>query len=158
MHRLQIYVDTSVFGGVYDEQFAESSRSFLEQVEQGRYRILVSTITYDELQGAPDRVRRLIEGLPLDVVVEIAIDAEVKALAAAYIAAGALQPTMENDALHVAAATVARADAILSWNFKHIVNFDRIRKFNGVNVMNGYGQIPIHSPLELTYDNQEEDI
>jgi hypothetical protein len=158
MHRLRMYVDTSVFGGVYDEQFANPSRCFLEQVRKGRYMILVSTITYDELQGAPDRVRKLIEGLPPDAVEEIPINAEARELAIAYVAAGALGPTMENDALHVAAATVARADAILSWNFKHIVNFDRILKFNGVNIMNGYGQIPIHSPLELTYDDENKDV
>ena len=65
---------------------------------------------------------------------------------------------MENDALHVAAATVARADVIISWNFKHIVKFDRILKFNGVNMLNGYSQISIHSPLELTDDNEDQDV
>ena len=44
------------------------------------------------------------------------------------------------------------------WNFKHIVNFDRILKFNGVNVTNGYSQIAIHSPLELDYDDTNEDL
>ena len=44
------------------------------------------------------------------------------------------------------------------WNFKHIVNFDRILKFNGVNVTNGYSQIAIHSPLELDYYDANEDL
>ena len=78
----------------------------------------------------------------------------MRKLAQTYTAAGVLAPAMENDALHVAAATVAKADVILSWNFKHIVNFNRILKFNGVNIMNGYLQLHIHSPLEMTYDDE----
>ena len=62
------------------------------------------------------------------------------------------------DKSHVAAATVARADLILSWNFKHIVNYDRIHKYNGVNALNGYKAIEIHSPLELVYGDEDEDI
>ena len=158
MHTMRMYVDTSVFGGVYDEQFSATSRLFLEHVKEGRYVVLVSTVTYDELQGAPDRVRQLVESLPVGALEEIPVNAEVRALAEAYIAAGALASTMKNDAMHVAAATVARASAIVSWNFKHIVNFNRIRKFNGVNITNGYGQIAIHSPLELDDDDANEDL
>jgi predicted nucleic acid-binding protein len=155
---MRIYVDTSVFGGAFDEQFSKPSRRFLDNVKQGQYVILVSAITYSEIQGAPDSVRQLIEDLPAGSYEEISIDQEVRKLAAEYIAAGALAPTMENDALHVAAATVAKADAILSWNFKHIVNFDRILKFNGVNMMNGYAQIAIHSPLEMDYGDENQDV
>jgi hypothetical protein len=151
---MRIYADTSVFGGVFDEQFAVSSQRFLDYVKQGRYVILLSVITYDELQGAPEHMRQLIEEMPAGSYENIVMDQEIIKLAEAYISAGALGPTMENDALHVASATVARADAILSWNFKHIVNFDRILKFNGVNIMNGYPQIPIHSPLEMAYDDE----
>lgn len=122
-------------------------------MKDGRYSILISTITYDELQKAPDAVRQTLEQLPVGMVEEIDIGAEVEELAHAYIAAGALGLAMENDALHVAAAVVAKANAILSWNFKHIVNLNRILKFNGVNILNGYGQIAILSPLELADDD-----
>ena len=57
-----------------------------------------------------------------------------------------------------ATAAVARADLILSWNFKHIVNYDRVHKYNGVNALNGYQAIEIHSPLELIYGDEDEDI
>lgn len=55
-------------------------------------------------------------------------------------------------------ATVARADLILSWNFKHIVRYDRIQKFNGVNLTRGYRAVDIRSPLEVDYDDEDEDI
>ena len=80
---------------------------------------------------------------------------EVEALAAAYLKAGALTQSSESDAIHVAAATVAGADLIVSWNFKHIVNFNRIRVFNAVNVMEQYKALDIRSPLEIVYDDEK---
>ena len=59
-----------------------------------------------------------------------------------------------SDALHVASATVFSADLILSWNFKHMVNFNRIRGFNGVNVRMGYRSMSIMSPLEIGDDEE----
>ena len=56
------------------------------------------------------------------------------------------------DCQHVAVATVARADAIVSWNFKHIVRLDRIKGYNQVNVLSGYGQITVVSPKEVNFD------
>ena len=77
------------------------------------------------------------------------------ALADAYIAAGALAEASREDATHVAVATVARADLVLSWNFKHIVNYHRIQKFNSVNLANNYGLIDIRSPFEIDYEIQD---
>ena len=79
-------------------------------------------------------------------------------LAKSYIDANVLGQASEGDALHVAAATVAGADLILSWNFKHIVNFDKIRGFNSVNVSQGYRSLTILSPFEVSYDEQNENI
>ena len=62
---------------------------------------------------------------------------------------GILGKASLNDALHVAIATVAKADMIVSWNFKHIVHFEKIRMFNAVNLREGYGIIDIRSPLEV---------
>jgi hypothetical protein len=67
----------------------------------------------------------------------------------AYLAAGVVGAASENDAHHVALAAVARADLIVSWNFKHIVHVDKIRRFNAVNLIEGYGMIDIRSPLEV---------
>lgn len=85
----------------------------------------------------------------------VEISDEANALAQAYVIAGALGKASMADATHVAVATVVGADLIVSWNFKHIVNFDRIKKFNGVNSLQGYFAIDIRSPLEVAYDEQE---
>ena len=103
-------------------------------------------------------MRRHLADLPADCIRKVPIDAEVEDLAQAYIDAGALSAGRRADATHVAAATVARADLILSWNFQHIVNFNRIHKFKGVNLQHGYPAIEIYSPMELHYDNEAQDV
>ncbi|HUU58135.1 MAG TPA: PIN domain protein [Phycisphaerae bacterium] len=149
-------MDTSVFGGVADEEFAEPSRRFFERVKQGGCIVLVSDVTYRELQNSPGIVRGVLTDLAPESVEEVALDEEVDRLADAYIAAKALGPAAKGDALHVAAATVAGADLILSWNFKHIVNYSRIRVFNSVNMVHAYHLIDIRSPLEM--DDESENI
>ncbi|MCC5851155.1 MAG: hypothetical protein JJU29_23945 [Verrucomicrobia bacterium] len=61
------------------------------------------------------------------------------------------------DCIHVAAATVAHADAIVSWNFKHIVRLDRIKAFNSVNLMQGYGMITILSPMDVYIEESDNE-
>lgn len=151
MPKVRVYVDTSVFGGVIDPEFAEPSKRFFQRVEQGDFILLLSNETLRELAKAPEAVKEVWKSLPADALEAAPIDEEVKDLAQKYIGAGVLGLASESDALHVAAATVANAGLILSWNFKHIVNFARIQGFNGVNVMNGYRAMAILSPLEVGY-------
>lgn len=67
----------------------------------------------------------------------------------AYLAAGIVGSKWEADALHVAVATVANCWVIVSWNFRHIVHFDKIALYNAINMSNGYGTIGIYSPNEV---------
>ena len=70
----------------------------------------------------------------------------------AYLTAGVVPPASRVDALHVALASVAGADALVSWNFKHLVQLRRIRGFHAVNLLRGYPLIEIRSPLEVVDD------
>jgi hypothetical protein len=105
-----------------------------------------------ELAAAPGRVRQLIESLPTDAVVQVPLTRDVIDLRNAYLTAGILDPQWTDDATHVAAATVARADAIVSWNFKHIVRIDKMRAYNQVNLQTGFGLLPIVSPQGVRID------
>ena len=131
------------------------SSSFFDRVKDGKFTILVSEVVLDELQDAPGPVKRAIEDLSEQCLERVEIDESVNELAEAYIAAGILSEKWRDDAMHVAAATVANADLILSWNFRHIVNFQRIHKFNGINLSNGYSLVDIRSPLEVEYDDED---
>lgn len=158
MHRIRVYVDTSVFGGVCDEEFAEPSRRFFQGVLAGHYTVLISEETVRELGDAPEAVRDLLDRIPSDYLGRVAVGAEIEALAEAYVSAAVIGRANRSDALHVAAATVARADLILSWNFKHVVNYSRIRGYNGVNALNGYPAIEIRSPLEMDHGSEGQDV
>jgi hypothetical protein len=150
------YTDSSVFGGVFDDEFAMPSRDFFDLVELGRFELMASDICRQEIAEAPARVRGLFdEMLPLMSVV--AVNEEVLRLRDAYLSAGVVSEKWADDAGHVAAATVNGADLIVSWNFKHIVHFDKIRQYNAINLLNGYREIDIRSPAEVIEYEEPED-
>jgi len=157
MRRIRVYADTSVFSGTEDEEFAGPSKRFFERVRGGEYSILMSNETLRELLGAPATVQEFWQSLPASSMERAEINGEVEALAEEYVKMGVLGRASEADALHVAAATVAGADLILSWNFRHIVNYNRILGFNSVNLRNGYRSMVILSPLEVSSDDQAQD-
>jgi predicted nucleic acid-binding protein len=150
------YIDTSVFGGCFEGEWIEASMRLLDLVHGGRVKIVTSAIVRAELVGAPERVRRLVESLPATAFEVALITAEVDRLQQAYLAAGVLGKRSEDDAAHVAVASVARVDAIVSWNFRDLVREDRIRGFNRVNLEVGYGLIMIVSPQEVRFDDDQE--
>jgi hypothetical protein len=152
MKPLRVYADTSVFGGSFDAEFAVESERFFDLVRDGRVKILVSEVVVRELASAPVRVRELLRSLPADSVEQVRLTRDVIDLRDAYLAAGILDSQSMDDATHVAAATVARADAIVSWNFKHIVRIDKMRAYNQVNLQTGFGLLSIVSPQEVRFD------
>jgi hypothetical protein len=142
----RIYADTSVFGGCFDPGFERESLRFFDLVRYRRVVLLVSAVTFDELGKAPARVQQVLDDLPKPPIVEVLVTEDVRQLAKDYVDSGFVRGASSNDALHVAAATAARADAIVSWNFRDIVRFDRIRGFNVVNLSRGWGLVTILSP------------
>ncbi len=77
---------------------------------------------------------------------------EAVALQQAYMKANILTSRWEQDAMHVALASVAECAILISWNFRHIVNFRKISLYNEVNMSLGYKTIAIHSPMEVIAD------
>jgi hypothetical protein len=148
MSAIRVYADTSVFGGVFDDEFAEASAAFFEAVRAGRFTLVVSALIWDELEDAPQEVRDLFGALRAFAEV-VDPDAEAITLQRAYIDAGILGPNWETDALHVALATVSGCRMIVSWNFKHIVHYRKIPMYNGVNLVHGYPPVGIHTPREV---------
>ena len=109
-------------------------------------------MTIRELEAAPEDVSRVIGQVPPEHIEVLSLSPEAEELAAAYIAEGVIGPRMRADALHIALATVARVDVLVSWNFKHVVNLKRIHAFNAVNLKNGYPILEIRTPKEVPGD------
>lgn len=133
---------------MFEPQFAEPSQRFFSEVRQGLFDLVTSAVVQREIQWAPSRVVELFqEMLPL---AEVARPSEkAMSLQSRYLEAGILTETYADDALHVATASAAGCDIIVSWNFRHIVHFRRIPLCNAVNRQNGCKEVGIYSPLEL---------
>lgn len=152
---LMVYADTSVYGGVYDDEFSSASTRFFEAVRRGSFQLVLSEIVHRELSFAPAQVQGLFqEMLPLALLTPVSDEAI--SLQQSYIREGIVTKKSLDDALHVALATVSECDLIVSWNFKHIVHFQKIPLFNAVNTLNGYNSLMIYSPLEVIENEDQE--
>ena len=145
----RIYIDTSVFGGYFDEEFAEHTIPLFERLKNKEFTLLFSTVTQDELDNAPTNVKELVRSIKSDFTEFLDTTEEAIDLATEYISENVVGQTSYADCLHIAIATVNRADLLISWNFKHIVNMQRIRGYNSINIKNGYKQLEIRSPRDL---------
>jgi predicted nucleic acid-binding protein len=152
----RLYIDTSVFGGFFDEEFAEFTKPLFERLQKGEFKLLYSTVTQEELALAPDQVKKLVENIKIENTEFIEANEEAVELATQYILEKVVGQTSLPDCLHIALATINRADFLISWNFKHIVNVQRIRGYNAINIKNGYKQIEIRSPRDfMTYGDND---
>ena len=148
----RIYIDTSVIGGYFDEEFEIATIQLFHRIENKDFIIYFSEVNETELFLAPQHIKDIKLKIPADCIRYIEIDDEVEELAQTYIKEKALGKSSENDAYHIAIASVNRVDCLISWNFKHIVNFDKIKMFNAINIRLGYPLIDIRSPLEFLKD------
>jgi predicted nucleic acid-binding protein len=150
----RIYLDTSVYGGYYDDEFEEFTKPLFERINNGEFTIIFSTMLETELEFAPEKVRKIVRSIETEDT-EFVEETDVAVeLATEYIIENVVGRTSYPDCLHIALATINQADILVSWNFKHIVNVERIRGYNSINIKNGYKQLDIRSPRELmNYEN-----
>jgi len=153
MRTLKLYIDTSVIGGYFDQEFEEETSALFDKVKQNEYSIVLSDLTERELLGAPENVKMLLKSIGLLPEI-VLMTTEVDALAEAYLHEKVVGETSKDDCLHIALATINKIDILVSWNFKHIVNVKRIRGFNAINIKNGYSILEIRSPKDLI-DHEE---
>lgn len=150
----RIYIDTSVLGGCFDAEFAPWSNQLLADIRSGLFVPVLSEIVAVEMQQAPVDVQNLYVDLIADGAEVLAVGPNAFELADTYQHRHILTPKFYNDGLHIALATVADVDLLVSWNFKHIVHYDKIRRFTAVNLERGYKPVQIFSPREvISYDN-----
>ena len=144
-----VYLDTSVFGGYFDKEFSDKTIPFFHRLIDEKIQVFVSSLLIAELAGAPNDVRELINQIPYRQQTFIKLTEEARQLANKYIDQKVVGQTSRADCQHIAMATIAKVDVLVSWNFKHIVNLDRIRGYNGINLLMGYNTIEIRTPNEI---------
>lgn len=110
--------------------------------------VLLLSVVKAEIESAPKKVKDFFDDM-LRYAEIVDVTADALKLRDSYLQSGIVTAKYSNDALHVALATVSDCDVIVSWNFKHIVHFEKIPLYNAVNILQGYQQISIFSPLEV---------
>jgi predicted nucleic acid-binding protein len=154
--KLRVYIDSSVVGGYFDDEFENDTKLFFNRIFNKDFLIHFSEVSEAELSLAPEFVKELKSKIPVDCYKYLDLDSDSKELAEVYIKENILGKSSLNDAYHIAIATVNRLDVLVSWNFKHIVNFDKIKQFNSINLRLGYPMIEIRSPKEFV-SNENND-
>jgi len=150
----RVYIDTSVIGGCIDEEFASWSERLFDEFSSGIKIAIVSDLTLQELEEAPEEVKQTLSRLTSKAVEYVFLSKEAISLANSYISHGVVTEKHLIDAQHIAIATIERVDVLVSWNFKQIVNLDKIKKFNAINLMQGFHLIEIRSPMEVLYEEE----
>ncbi len=154
--RLKLYLDTSVLGAVCDpgpEERLAATHRVLEGLAKGLWKGYISTLVLEEVERAPKAVReKIIREAQKSSLIVLQETPESLTLARAYVAAGAIPADYEDDARHIAVATVHDIRAIVSWNFRHMVNIERKRMINSVNLREDVSLIDIVSPWEVSYE------
>ena len=143
-----IYVDTSVFGGKFDEEFEYWTKKFFDKVIANNVKLLKSDVVDDELAGSPKFVMDFVDSIPNQIIQQTDLSEEAVWLAEQYIEEEVVGKASRADCFHIAIATIHKVDLLVSWNFKHIVNIERIHGYNAVNLKNGFQTLEIRNPRE----------
>ncbi|MEO7659972.1 MAG: PIN domain protein [Pyrinomonadaceae bacterium] len=145
----KIYIDTSVVGGYFDEEFREATVKLFKRLENDEITFVVSDLLDLELLNAPQDVKEHLLQYSADKFERVELTEEAIQLADAYIRGNVVGKSSLEDCRHIALATINKVDVLASWNFKHIVNLNRIKGYNSVNLRLGYSIIEIRSPQDL---------
>jgi len=149
MKKDRIYIDTSIVGGFFDTEFEVETQLLFKRLIDREVIFIISDLLDIELERAPERVKNLLYQYPDDFFERVSLTNEAKELGEFYVKENVVGPTSIEDCYHIAIATINNVDVLASWNFKHIVNFTRIKGYNAVNLKNGYNLLEIRNPKDL---------
>jgi len=161
MKKLKLYLDTSVMSHLFaddaPDKMADTNKLWESFISE-EYDISISAVVIAEINKCPEPKRsEILEKMALIQPQILPSTVETKELARAYIESGVLREKSFADCLHIAYAVINYCDAIVSWNFKHLVNFKIIDKIRVVNAINRYKAINIISPTMLIQEDNHED-
>jgi len=165
MKKLNIYLDTSAIGYLDNHEKPDEMadmQMFWEMAKQGKYEIVISEVTMAEINNNSnkEKVDTLTNYLTQVEYDTMLIDDAVKEISELIKSAGILKSEKtEDDRLHLACALISKSDVLLSYNFKHLVNYKTINGIRGISTIKGYGNINIMTAamiIDVDRDEGEE--
>lgn len=159
MRKLKIYLETTIFNFFYADDAPDKRDDTIilfNEISSGKYDAYTSMSVIKELNRASEEKRKLMLDLIINYDIKVLEDVpEAEILGDIYVKEGIIPIKYSTDGIHIALATVADMDIILSWNFKHIVKRKTVIMANLVNNKEGYGTIDIYSPSEVIENDEE---
>ena len=149
MNKIKVYVDTSVIGGCFDEEFSKYSNMLVDKFKKRLFIPIVSETVDKEIKNSPDLVEKKYNEILTYNAIYLNITDEVDNLVLEYLNKKIVTKKYEGDCYHIALATINKIDILVSWNFKHIVNNQKIMLFNFVNKSLNYSEIIINDPSDF---------
>ena len=152
----KILVDTSVFGFALENSSDEkvvTTKDFLKLIGKShKISVFLSNITIVELENTPgeklrENLFKLLPKFPYQIIGQ---SENIEQLAEEFIKRKIIPEKYKNDARLIAAAVVAGIPVIVTWNMKHMANITFKRAVNSVNILMGYGNVDIITPMEFT--------
>lgn len=160
MRKTKLYLDTSVPSFLFADDSPEKREvtvQFWDILKLGLYDIVISDILLREISKCEMPLSQKLEDKLSEIVLEIvSVNEDVFSLAQKYVDEGIIPQTYRDDALHIALATYNEADALISWNFKHMVKLKTIRGVNGINRMLGLKELEILTPQSWIQEDNNE--
>jgi predicted nucleic acid-binding protein len=150
--KTKLYLDTSVPSAYYDT--SKPIRQLITQKwfenESSVFELYTSVVAIEEIEkiSNPEKkenIKRLL--IAHDVHILELSESAVK-ISQKYMEEGAIPASEPEDALHIAICTVQGIESLASWNFKHIVNINPIKKIRAINLKNNFKIVEIGS-LEI---------
>jgi predicted nucleic acid-binding protein len=162
MKKLKIYLDTSVISHLdapdTPEKMADTLKLW-DEIKDGKYKAFISPVVFAEIGQYQEPKRSFLlnklRAIPFTTLQE---SDEVSELAAQYVTSNVLRGKSFDDCQHIAYACVHSCDMIISWNFKHIVNYKTISGVKSVNAMSGYAEMLIYSPTILISGGTDDEL
>jgi len=155
MRKLRLYLDSSILGWSLNHsnpaRFAEANL-LLQQIADRRFIGVYSWVSEEEIEAAPQRIarklRQKIEQAKLKPVT-MRLRKQAEELAQTYCDKKIVPSNFKADALHIAIATLSKADALISYNFEHIVSLEIMVAVNQVNKALNLNEIFLCQPQEV---------
>jgi predicted nucleic acid-binding protein len=160
MKKLKLYFDTSVISYLEQQDAPEKmaeTLSFWKLIKAGKFDVYISKLTFEELERSIEPKRTLFAKRVSQIDYKfVEITNEIKSIANKFIEANILTQKSFDDCLHIACAIVSGCDVIVSWNFKHIVNYKTHMGVKAVTALEGYKELLIYTPaMLLGYDDDK---
>jgi len=160
LKKTTLYLDTSVPSFLFADDSPEKREAtiqFWDILKMGLYDIVISDILLTEISRSEVPSSQQLEDRLAEIILKIvSVNEDIYSLAQKYIDEGIIPQKYQDDALHIALATYNEVDALISWNFKHMVNLKTIRGVNGINRMLGFKELEILTPQSWIQEDNNE--